>query len=301
MKLKETFESSESRKEKVIVFVDLSDSTAMKERQAESGWLTDLGWFYDILVETISSDETGNILKFVGDGIMISYPIECAEASINTAINIQEKLREARNANRVGCSCSIGIAAGEVVEFTDPHGKSDLVGTVVDRAARLCSAASPQAVFIDENTTENATWRNVKSRVGEALKRGIKEYKGDLQQVPLRGFKNPVTYHEIFWDTQIYGLKSKTVSEQTQQQQEQKQEAGSELLQQGLLHWRNHNRQEAYDHFLEACRIGNSEAIETMYQISLVFEQEENYKASHQCLQVAAQCNHREAVARLEG
>jgi cold shock CspA family protein len=98
------------------------------------------------------------------------------------------------------------------VTFELPPGHNDYLGESIDKAARLCSAASPQAIFVDVATTASAQMNKVRSRVGEVLRRPIAEYQGDVQRASLTGFSAPVEYHEILWAQQLFGLKSKVLT-----------------------------------------------------------------------------------------
>lgn len=211
MKLSETFASPESRVYAVILFVDMTESTSMKEKEVEATWLTTYGWFFDRITERVSS-HGGQIVKYLGDGAMAVFDDEHAADAINTAIAIQEEIASARESHRVNLHCSIGIATGEVVRFETAYGE-DYIGTVVDRAARLCAAASPKAVFVDKATIATALMRKVRSRLGEAKapRRTVDEYQGVMQRIPLKGIAAPVEYHEILWDDQLYGVKSSAV------------------------------------------------------------------------------------------
>ena len=72
MKLQETFSSPESRIIRAVMFIDLTDSTGMKESQPEANWLNTLGWFYDLIVTKIT-EYGGSIVKFIGDGAMVVF------------------------------------------------------------------------------------------------------------------------------------------------------------------------------------------------------------------------------------
>jgi class 3 adenylate cyclase len=219
--LREAFASESSRTNKTVLFVDQTGSTAMKESQSEAFWLPTLGWFYDTATSISVQNQDDEVwIKYLGDGIMLVWSADRATEAVNAAIRIQEAIQEAsahRDGSRgtVDFSCSIGIATGQVVGFIIPTGSQDFVGNVVDKARRLCDAASPKAIFIDRATEAAANMMRIKSKLGEAMSRTADQYQGDVQRAPLKGFSQPVDYYEILWGQQLYGLKSEAVTDST--------------------------------------------------------------------------------------
>jgi class 3 adenylate cyclase/cold shock CspA family protein len=215
--LREAFADAQSREGRTFVFIDLVGSTAMKEQQPEASWLPALGWLYDTVTTIVTRIDPEAEIKYLGDGIMISLDSDRATEAVNIAIAVQEAINDA-NQGRTGgkgavdFNCSAGVSTGSVVAFLTPIGSRDYVGTVVDKARRLCDAASPRAVFIDRATAAAANIMRITSRVGVALGRTPEQYQGDLQRAPLKGFDQPVEYYEVFWDQQLHGLKSEGVT-----------------------------------------------------------------------------------------
>ena len=215
--LREAFADDQSRESRTVLFINQVGSTAMKEQQPESSWLPALGWLYDTVTATVMRIYPDAEIKYLGDGIMISLDSDRATEAANIAIQVQEAINDA-NQGRTGAkgavdfNCSVGVSTGSVVAFLTPTGSRNYVGTVVDKARRLCDAASPKAVFIDRATAAAANIMKIASRVGGALGRRPEQYQGDLQRAPLKGFDQPVEYYEIFWDQQLHGLKSEGVT-----------------------------------------------------------------------------------------
>jgi class 3 adenylate cyclase/cold shock CspA family protein len=207
----ENFRDPDLRVGKTVAFIDIVDSTGMKEREAEAAWLTTFGVVYDVISEVVEQGGAGFVVKFLGDGAMLAYDEDFAVNAINDAIMIQQSIKESVERRQLSVNCSIGIAIGEVVEFETSQGK-DYLGTVVDRAARLCSTASAGAIFVDTATTASAQMNKVRSTVGMALGRKTDEYQGPVERASVAGFVAPVEYHEIKWDQQLFGVKSKVVS-----------------------------------------------------------------------------------------
>lgn len=220
--LPDTFRDPESRKLKSIVVLDLTNSTLMKEQQPEATWLTTYGWFFEMLRTTVGNHK-GKIVKYVGDGAMAVFSEDNAADAINWAIEVQESIADAQAQNRVSCDCSIGIAYGEVVEFDvydSQEEAKDYIGTIVDKAFRLCSAANAKAIFVDTDTCAAAFMNKVKSRVGAstAPKRKVSEYQGDEESITLKGFSRPVPYYEIMWGNTRYSVSPPFVTDLSSQQ-----------------------------------------------------------------------------------
>lgn len=218
--LREAFAEPQSREARTVLFIDQVGSTAMKEQQPEASWLPALGWLYDTVTALAVQADPGAEIKYLGDGIMITFDSDRATDAVNVAVAVQEAVHDA-NQGRTGArgvidfTCSIGVGTGSVVAFTTPTGGHDYVGTVVDKAKRLCDAASPKAIFVDRATASAANVMKIASRLGIALGRAPEQYQGDVQRAPLKGFDQPVEYYEILWDQQLYGLKSEAVTRNT--------------------------------------------------------------------------------------
>lgn len=219
VKLTDTFRTEDSRVSKAIVAVDLTNSTRMKQEQGEAGWLNTYGWFFDMAGETIGSYE-GKIVKYLGDGLMAVFPDDRAAEAINWSIVIQEEMASARARNLVKCSCSIGIAFGELVEFDSAMGAKDYIGTVADRAFRLCSAANANAIFVDPDTVAAASMTRIASKAGRsvATRRTASEYQGSIESVQLKGFADPVGYFEILWENSRFSIKPELATELSSKQ-----------------------------------------------------------------------------------
>jgi class 3 adenylate cyclase len=74
----------------------------------------------------------------------------------------------------------IGAAAGEPVER-----HSDLFGTTVQIAARLCSHAQPEQVLVSNVVVELCAGKGLNFQ--------------DLGEVSIKGFEQPVRVHSVEW------------------------------------------------------------------------------------------------------
>lgn len=203
----------EPRVTKSIVAVDLTNSTAMKEQQPEVAWLSTYAWFFELLGRTISN-RRGMIVKYLGDGAMAVFDEEYPADAINWAIDVQEQIVDAQESKRAFFDCSIAITYGKVVEFDTPNGGKDYIGTVVDKAFRLCSVANAKGVFVDTDTIIAAPMNRIQSRVGtnSMPRRTATEYQGAMQSAKVKGFSQPVEYHEILWASSPYGVRKEFVT-----------------------------------------------------------------------------------------
>jgi len=218
--LRDAFTSSESRTERTIAVVDINGSTAMKESQPQAAWLPTIGWWYDTVTAVALKAVPDVVIKYIGDGIMLVFDIDRATDAVNAAIKIQEAIKEASRGTggsmgMVKVTCSVGISSGEVIGFTTPAGGLDFVGAQVDKAFRLCSAANANAIFVDTQTLGAANTIRLESVVGRALVWNSDQYLGESQRVTLKGFAQPVAYHEFKWDHQLYGVASAEVTAST--------------------------------------------------------------------------------------
>lgn len=216
--LSEAFQEDSSRVWKTVVVVDLSNSTAMKESQEEANWLTTYAWFFSKIEDTIR-DYGGAVVKYLGDGAMAVFGDDRVADAINWVMKLQEEMADGRagsgaGSGRVRCSCSVGIASGELIQFDSPNGAKDYIGTVVDRAFRLCGVANANAVFIDKDTVSAAAMNRLTSRAGRAVapRRTAAEYQGKEEFATLDGISSPVAYHEILWENSRFSVKPKVAS-----------------------------------------------------------------------------------------
>ncbi|MFI0040392.1 cold-shock protein [Streptomyces mutabilis] len=93
------------------------------------------------------------------------------------------------------------------------------MGSVVDRAARLCSAGAPQAIWIDTATVVCANMLKVHSVVGQALGYGPDDYLDREQKVPAKGFSEHVKYREVIWRQAPVGVKGGVLTETIEKQE----------------------------------------------------------------------------------
>ncbi|MEO6081715.1 MAG: adenylate/guanylate cyclase domain-containing protein [Umezawaea sp.] len=219
--LRDSFAAVESRVHRTALFIDQVGSTAMKAKMPEAQWLTTAGFIYDVINQVIAEIETDKeiLVKYQGDGALLVFDSADATKAITAAIKIQHMIKRANDnasgSRTIESYCSIGVASGWMVAFTTPNGTFDHLGTVVDKAARLCDAANANAIFIDHDTAGAANTTLLVSPLGAELNRTPKEYLGEAERVDAKGFEQPVEYFEILWDQQRYSVKNKIETART--------------------------------------------------------------------------------------
>lgn len=218
--LRDTFATPESRFQRTVAVIDMVNSTGMKEQQPQATWLSSLGWLYDTATTVAIQDVPDVVIKYAGDGIMLVCDTNHTTEMLNAVIRMQDEIETASTGSDGGKGVidfvvSAGVSTGEVIAFTTPAGNPDFVGTVVDKAFRLCAAANAKAIFVDTQTLGAANTINITSRFGKATGRQSDEYTGQVQRAVLKGFGQPVAYHELMWGRQLYAVTSATVTAST--------------------------------------------------------------------------------------
>jgi class 3 adenylate cyclase len=209
------FAAPNSRSDRTIAVINIVDWSTLKEQYPQATWLNSLGQLYDTVTATIAREVVpGVVVKYLNDGVMLSFDIAQTTDAMNVVIRVQETIDQAgREGRATPLACSIGVSTGEAVRFVGAGGNLEFVGNVVDKALRLCGAANPKAIFVDTLTVANAMIDQLQSRFGVAVRRRSEEYVGGVQRIYLKGFNEPTGYHELLWDQQLYGLRSAVITQ----------------------------------------------------------------------------------------
>src|SRR5437763_7640130 len=96
---------------------------------------------HDRIVRDALAAAKGREVKHTGDGIMASFV--SAAAAVRCAAQIQRELVQRAREKNHPIKVRIGAAAGEPVERN-----SDIFGSTVQLAARLCSHAEPEQIVV---------------------------------------------------------------------------------------------------------------------------------------------------------
>ncbi len=153
------------RKTVTVLFCDLVGSTALGERvDAESA--RDVMGRYRAMAQQVIEGHGGHVAKFIGDGVMALFgvpdvAVDDAERAVATGLGLQRgflplgELISDRYGVEVGLR--VGVNTGELV-IADAD--ADIVGDVVNTAARLEGACTPGQVLVGEGT-----WRLSRSAI----------------------------------------------------------------------------------------------------------------------------------------
>jgi len=125
-----------------VMFTDIVDSTGLTERLGDDEWSRVLGRYRELTRRTFAT-RGGEEVGTQGDGFLARFPSP-ADAVL-CGVDIQRDLDELREAVGAALEVRIGIHAGEAV-----HDDGDLVGRVVNVAARVTSAAVPGEILVTE-------------------------------------------------------------------------------------------------------------------------------------------------------
>lgn len=126
----------------VAMFTDLSGSTSVNERIGDDAW-AELVADHRRLVRRVTSEHGGREVGTQGDGFFVRFS-ESAPA-IACATAIQERSKAQRDEGSDLPPVRIGIHQGDAV-----HDRDDVLGQVVNVAARLLEIAAPDEILITE-------------------------------------------------------------------------------------------------------------------------------------------------------
>jgi len=157
-----------------IMFTDIVGSTEATSRFGDDAAIAMLGT-HDSIVRTAINDHGGREVKHTGDGIMAAF--NSAAGAVKSACRIVGALKDHNAAGpEFPVTVRIGISAGEPVEQA-----SDLFGSTVQLAARLCAQAEPGQVLVSNVVSDLCLGKNLKfTDAGEC------ELKGFDGKIPTR-------------------------------------------------------------------------------------------------------------------
>jgi class 3 adenylate cyclase len=140
----ETIKKSIKNKKKTttvaVAMFDLVGSTYLKRALGHSKG-THIVLEHNLMCEKISEKFDGSVIKHMGDGLFIEF--EDPSNACLAAVEIRNAIAKAGRFQTKG-----GITFG-MVERIKIGGIQDLIGTTIDRCARLVSLAQPNQILID--------------------------------------------------------------------------------------------------------------------------------------------------------
>lgn len=216
--LREVFGDESSRRYGTFVCVDQRGSTRAKLVKSEATWVSENGRVWDTIISNAIELCSEVSYSFTGDGAMLFFDGEDhANVAAQIAVKIQEVLaslsRPADGAllGIIDVDVAIAITSGPAYWF-EVAGMANAIGVCVDRAARLCGAATARAIFMDDETFSVMNTNKIKSAYGVASHRTPQQYAGDKQYVGLKSIAEKVGYYEILWEKQRFGVRSEMAS-----------------------------------------------------------------------------------------
>jgi len=164
---------------RTVLFTDIVDSTLLTQKLGDE-MAMELLRIHDRVVRDALKALNGREVKHTGDGIMASFV--SAAAAVRCAAQIQRELarRVREQSSNHPLKVRIGGAAGEPVERG-----SDIFGSTVQLAARLCSHAEPEQIVVSSVVADLC--------IGKGL------MFHSLGEVSLKGFDQPVHAHSVEW------------------------------------------------------------------------------------------------------
>ncbi len=164
---------------RTVLFTDIVDSTTLTQSVGDEAAM-ELLHLHDTIVRNALENFSGREVKHTGDGIMASF--FSAAAAVRCATLIQSELTKHDHEGDKKCPIRvrIGAAAGEPVDH-----QSDLFGSTVQLAARLCAHAQPEQILVSNVVAELCIGKKLAFRA--------------LGEVSLKGFDQPVRIHAVEW------------------------------------------------------------------------------------------------------
>ena len=172
----------------VLWFSDLRDFTGMNERMTPSEVLELLNNYLQLVGDALSA-HGGEILKFIGDGVMGYFPAEDAlflpmvtGAALNAARRLITDIEAANEARAAGGNealrFGIGLHVGPVTfgnVGTEDRLDFTVIGSAVNRAARLESLTKELGVPVCASAEFNEVCMVAMRPLGKHILRGIPE------------------------------------------------------------------------------------------------------------------------------
>lgn len=125
-----------------VLFVDVANSTGLTEAMGDAEW-RNVRARHLALVRACVEGHRGLEVSVQGDGLFARFPATADAAG--AAVEIQRRIRDRKDEQGFAPSVRIGLHAGEAVEDGE-----DLLGTVINVAARVTGEAAPDQILCTE-------------------------------------------------------------------------------------------------------------------------------------------------------
>jgi adenylate cyclase len=126
-----------------VMFTDIEGSTELAARLGDSRWYSLLEW-HDKTIAALAAMHNGTVIKSLGDGVMLTFGT--ALEAVRCACEIQEVVGDP---TKNGLRIRIGIHSGDSIRRGD-----DLLGTTVNKAARVAAVASGGEIVVSNMVKE---------------------------------------------------------------------------------------------------------------------------------------------------
>ncbi|HWH33272.1 MAG TPA: adenylate/guanylate cyclase domain-containing protein [Egibacteraceae bacterium] len=130
------------------MFTDLVGSSALAERLGDEAWARLIG-SYRRTVETVAAAHGGAVIGTQGDGVLLRF--DSPAKALRAAAALQRQFARRRDDGDALPPVRVGIHAGEAVAVG-----GDVLGQMVNVAARIADAAGADEVLVSEPVADHA-------------------------------------------------------------------------------------------------------------------------------------------------
>lgn len=150
----------ESRKNVVVLFIDLVGSTALGERLDPELLRNVLDRYYRVCSDRIT-EHGGLIEKYIGDAIMAVFGVPAAHEddalrAVRAALSAVEDVRRLSRSREVKAELDVhcGVGSGEAAVITSPGAQLRIVGDTVNTTAHMQGAARPGEILVNAEAAQ---------------------------------------------------------------------------------------------------------------------------------------------------
>ena len=161
---------SNEGKNTIILFADMEKSTHYKATHTIFEGLRKV-ITHNTMINDIIKKRHGNVIKWLGDGVMASFDENEYLNSVFASIEIQNSFKEYNDNKSVEdqINCKIGISMGQCVEIPKTSiSMKDIMGLPVDKASRIQTLAKPGQILLDHNLRKRISDNAKKTKHGKA-------------------------------------------------------------------------------------------------------------------------------------
>lgn len=167
-----------------VMFTDVVGSTQLAELIGDVAWTTRIKDHLDVVGEIISG-HGGQLVKSLGDGTLSSF------TSARSAMRAAKYIQAANGADisEPNLQLRVGLHTGDVIQTQD-----DFFGRVVNKAARLVSAATPGEIILSD-----ATSSMVGGDISGGTDNGAEFIVGNRRDIGLKGIDGTHRIMRLMW------------------------------------------------------------------------------------------------------